>query len=173
MKIMPLTQGKVAIVDDEDYEFLSKWKWQVHKSGGGNIYAVRTINNKGSKCWMHRLIIEAKKGQLVDHINHDGLDNRQENLRICTPSQNKMNQNPVKNWRGLPKGVTKNKHNGRFKVKLSLNGKGYYFGTFDDLEDAAIMYDVAAQFFFGEYAGCNNLSSHQETLQKIFPTESE
>lgn len=84
MKQIPLTQGKFAIVDDEDFERVNAFKWQYHCDG----YAT------SQKSKMHRFILNAPKGMVVDHKNHDGLDNRKENIWICTNSQNQLNRNP-------------------------------------------------------------------------------
>ena len=97
MKEIQLTQGKVALVDDDDFKLLGQWIWCACKQK--NIYyAIATsFANKpyGQKTcssqMMHRIIMNAPKGMDVDHINHDGLDNRKENLRICTVSENGMN----------------------------------------------------------------------------------
>jgi hypothetical protein len=86
-KLIPLTQGKFAIVDAEDYERLSKYKWHVDK-GDSTYYAARGIVGKNFR--MHREILNAPEGLVVDHRNHNGLDNRKKNLRLCTRSQNNL-----------------------------------------------------------------------------------
>ena len=98
-KIIELTQGKSCIVDDEDFEFLNKWKWQAWKSPYGTVwYALRSVKILGTRrsntIRMHRVIMGDPFGLEIDHKNHDGLDNRRENLRICTKAQNQQNANP-------------------------------------------------------------------------------
>jgi len=94
MKKIPLTQGKYAIVDDSDYERLNKYKWYVNKIGH-SWYAVRDIRLPTGKLkiYMHRFVLGLGKSDKhqIDHINHNGLDNRKANLRIVTRSQNHMN----------------------------------------------------------------------------------
>ena len=97
MKEIPLTGGNFAIVDDEDHERVSKNKWQLNSRHGVKdpiFYARAKINTKIVQ--MHRVILNAKNGQYIDHINGNGLDNRKCNLRFATRSQNLMNQKPQK-----------------------------------------------------------------------------
>src|SRR5688572_24444050 len=89
MKLIPLTQGKFAKVDDADYECLSQWKWMVTHYG----YACRFLQKDKKKrvIWMHRVINNTPDGMLTDHVNHDTLDNRRENLRTATHAYNNHN----------------------------------------------------------------------------------
>ena len=94
-KQIPLTQGKFTIVDDEDFDLLiSIGKWRANKTGN-TFYAKRSVWDKETKkkttLLIHRIILRAKEGICIDHINHDGLDNRKVNLRICSISENAMN----------------------------------------------------------------------------------
>jgi len=93
MKRIPLTQGKFAIVDDADFEWLSQWKWRARKDYN-TWYAIRRVVRGSCRTTtsIHRQIMEAKPGSQVDHRNRDGLDNRRCNLRFCTNAQNAMNQ---------------------------------------------------------------------------------
>ena len=100
MKYIPLTQGKLAIVDDEDFEWLSQWKWHFNRKK----YAARTINHSG-KLYMHQVILNTPKGMLSDHRNGNGLDNRRKNLRACNVQQNKANSRLPKNNTSGFKGV--------------------------------------------------------------------
>lgn len=90
-KEIQLTQGKVTLVDDEDYEWLSQWKWCAKDGRNGNFYAFRASKNKST--YMHRLILDTPKGKVTDHINGNGLDNRRINLRICSYRENSHNKN--------------------------------------------------------------------------------
>lgn len=95
MKEIPLTQGKVALVDDEDFELLNQLNWYAYKNKTGNYYAVRNYSaEKGKRkiILMHREIMDAPKGIQVDHRNGDGLYNQKENLRLATHQQNSFNQ---------------------------------------------------------------------------------
>lgn len=144
MREIPLTQGKVAFVDDVDYERVSEKKW--HFSHG---YA----KNKGSEgsIYLHRVVMEAKPGQYVDHKNGDKLDNRRSNLRFCTMSQNLGNsRRPITNTSGI-KGVAFNKALKYWTATIKVNQrvKVKYRKT---KEEAAIAYEEMAREHFGEFA---------------------
>ena len=103
---------------------------------------------------MHRFIIGAPKGVLVDHKNGDGLDNRRENLRFCSASQNQMNRGKtVRNKTGF-KGVFWGS-NHRWQAQISCCGIKFHLGSWTDPEDAAAIYDIAAQQFHGKFARLN------------------
>lgn len=153
MKEIPLTQGKVAIVDDEHYEYLNQWKWRVTKHGDG-FHAARNV------CWnlngkprqrsvkMHR-VIAGISGFEVDHINHNTLDNRSENLRVATRSQNMMNRRWGKASRNGIKGVYE--YRDRFQAKIGNK----WLGIFQTANDAAKAYNQAAIKMFGDRACLN------------------
>ncbi len=159
-KEIVLTQGKVALVDDEDYEELNKHKWCTQNIGH-NFYAVRGIkaNRKKKQLYMHREILKLKTNDSnVDHIDSDGLNNQRNNLRIATYSQNGMNQNKCKtNSSSKFKGVTWCKTYNKWLVRIYVNKKKYYLGYFNDEEEAAQAYNEAALEFFGEFARINEL----------------
>jgi len=164
MKKIPLTRGKVALVDDEDFEFLSQWSWLAYKTNGGDIwYAVRRerkneiVGTRKNVC-MHRVILSAPHDSYVDHIDRDGLNNQRDNLRLCTMSENKMNQKIRKDNRSGYKGVSKLKH-GRFVARITINKKLLHLGTFDDPKAAAKAYDRMAVKSYGEFANLNFKSS--------------
>lgn len=155
MKTILLTQGRVAIVDDEDYDLLMQYSWQVEKR---RLYAVG--NTKGSikerkRLRMHRLIMDAPADMQVDHINGDGLDNRKCNLRICSNSQNMMNGRKRKNGTSKYKGVSYFKRDGRWRAVISNFGKYTHIGYFDTEEEAAMAYNEIARNIFGEFAWLN------------------
>lgn len=154
MKTIPLTQGKVAIVDDEDYSKISAYKWYV-SGKNGNAYAATRIN--GGNVQMHRFILNPKSGVFVDHINRNPFDNRKENLRACTHQQNMFNQAPPKNKTSKYKGVHWHKRDNRWVSSIRFNDKLFHLGNFKDEIDAALYYDVAAQLFYGEFAYLNNV----------------
>lgn len=159
MKIITLSKGHECLVDDEDYERISKFKWRSVKGNAG-IYARRTphktLDRTSSTQQMHREIIGAKKGQIVDHINRNTLDNRRENLRLCTNGQNRANSKTTMGVRGSNyRGVYK--RGSKFRTQLRYNNKLYSIGTFNSEKEAAIAYNVAALNFHGEFATLNKI----------------
>ncbi len=165
MKRIPLTQGKFAIVDDEDYEWLVRWKWYVSKKSG-LLYAVRNgyceITKKRYQIHMHRLILGLVTGDglFTDHIDHNGLNNRRDNLRVCTPQQNQYNRLPQKKGASEYKGVTWNR--GRWHAEIKFYQKTINLGRFDTEWDAAVAYNNKAIELYGEFAYLNR-RSHENT----------
>jgi len=153
---IPLTQGKFAIVDDEDYKWLSqqKWYYSLDKRTG---YALRKIivNGKHTSQRMHRAILGLKRGEITDHVNRNGLDNRRCNLRKCTQSQNNRNSRKNRNNTSGYIGVSWNKEKGRWSAYIKCNTKQIHLGYFDDLEQAAQAYDIAALELHGAFATLN------------------
>jgi hypothetical protein len=145
---VPLTAGKMAVIDLKDADRVLKHKW--HFSGHG--YAATGID--GKRVYLHRLIVNARAGQLVDHKNHDGLDNRRCNLRIASKVQNSQNRLLVRGSSKF-KGVCLNKRKRKWIAGIRVNTKSYHLGYFKNEEDAAIAYNVAAQLFFNEFASLN------------------
>jgi hypothetical protein len=154
MKEIQLTQGRVALVDDADYEYLSQWKWKAYKDrytwyarrGIRVGFVIKTIH-------MHRLITNAPDGLFVDHINGDGLDNRRGNLRVCTKSENGFNRGKNSNNTTGYKGVTTNK--GKYRAQIRIDGKMCGLGRYTDPVEAAKAYDRAAKKHYGEFAKLN------------------
>jgi hypothetical protein len=138
-----LAGGQVALVDAEDYEWLSKFSWSL-----ASRYAKRRAG-KTSKL-MHREIMNSPPGLDVDHINGDGLDNRRANLRLAGRGQNVANQKPKE---GRYKGVSKNGK--RYMARIKVHYKSRFLGLFDTPEEAAKMYDFAAKRYFGQFANLN------------------
>ena len=161
MKEIPLTQGKIALVDDEDYESLNSYKWCTAKVIR-TLYAHRITPRKDGKqtlLLMHRVLLGLEKGdgKYVDHIDHDGLNNQKSNLRIVTVSQNQMNRIPHKNTSSKYKGVYWYKKNKRWRSQIMINYKQIYLGQFEDEKEAARAYNRKAIELFGEYALLNDL----------------
>ena len=161
-KLIPLTKGKFAIVDNKDFKWLSQWKWWLHSTKWGE-YAVRQkmVNRKVYNFSMHREILEHSginlAGLLVDHKNGNSLDNRKENLRSATDSQNQMNRLLISNQnKSGYKGVTLYR-NGKWRSSTKLNQQNIHLGYFDSKEEAAKAYNKFAVDNFGEFAFLNQI----------------
>ena len=152
-KRIELTFGKYAIVDAEDYDRLSKYKWFALEKGR-SLYA-KTFLLNGTPLHMHRLVTSAPPHLVVDHINHNGLDNRRLNLRLCTHAQNQKNTRPRSGGTSKYKGVHWEKTKKKFRAKIMYNRKSIHLGYFDDEIAAAKAYDKKAKELFGEYAYLN------------------
>ena len=147
MKKIPLTQGKYTLVDEEDYNWLSQWKWYCSRDGY-NEYARNGTFGVG----MHRIIMDAPSGKEVDHIDGDGLNNQKSNLRIVTHQQNRWNYKKPRNNTSGYKGVHWHIQHKKWQAKIKVNVKRIYLGYFDDIKLAALAYNQAAQKYFGEFA---------------------
>ena len=145
MKKIRLTQGKFAIVDDEDFKWLNQWRWY-YRFVGKTGYAANL------KMYMHRLILKFPKNLEADHINGNTLDNRKINLRIVTKSQNAMNRRiKIHGIYSNYKGVTSNKRCNHWMVFIRSKSAGH----FNTEHHAALVYDLWADYLFGEYAKLN------------------
>lgn len=147
---IPLSRGMVALVDDEDYEKLNKYKWTALFCKWEIIYAVRSENN--SSVLMHRQILDAHKGITVDHINHNGLDNRRENIRLATVSENNMNRGKTKKNKSGYKGAYFDKRKRKYRTTIRKNNRTIHIGYFDTAIEAARAYDNAVKQHFGEFS---------------------
>ena len=111
MKEIILSSGGVCIVDDEDFDFINQWRWKPIRSKS-RIYAGRNVRGENGKKWacvlMHRLLLDAKKGEQVDHVNHNTLDNRRSNIRICDQTHNNANGRGYRKRASKYKGVSRN-----------------------------------------------------------------
>lgn len=159
MKTINLTKGYSAIVDDADYEEISKHKWHVQVAKH-TAYAMRWADDKRGKkllLAMHREILGLPpSAKYVDHINHNGLDNRRSNLREATPSENGLNKRPtVPGGRSKYKGVFWDKDNQQWAACITKNCKIEIVGLFTTEEEAAMAYDLEAKSFWGELADLN------------------
>ena len=155
MKMIPLTQGKVAIVDDCDFDWLSQRKWYAQKIRN-SWYACR--NEHPHKILMHREILGLKYGDAIkcDHRNGNGLNNQQYNLRNCTHAENIRNQKLQKrNKSSAYKGVYWNKKYKKWYAQIRVNGCLKRLGQSNDEIEAAKIYNIAAKRYFGEFARLN------------------
>ena len=155
MSEIQLTQGKVATVDDADFDWLSKGKWYARKSSAGNTwYAMRKAKKK--TVLMHRSILEINPEEFTDHKNFNGLDNRRCNLRVCTNAQNQHNARKRADNTSGYKGVTKRLY-GKWEAKIRNGGKQIYLGTFSSLKEAVVAYNNKAKELHGEFACLNEI----------------
>jgi len=152
MKTIPLTQGKVALVDDEDYEFLNQFTWYGAESHG-LWYAETKISGKNVK--MHRLLIP--DAQMVDHEDQNGCNNQRHNLRPCTNSQNLANRGPTVNNTSGYKGVDWFERDQKWRARIMCKGTYSHLGYFDCKIKAAKAYNYAAKCLFGEFAKLNEV----------------
>jgi hypothetical protein len=150
MKQIPLTQGKFALVDDEDYEFLNKWKWCL--SHGYPSKAIKKEDGRKSCLLMHRLIMQAPDGVMVDHKNGCRFDNRKENLRLCSGTENQRNQRLRKTNSSGYKGVSFHKSTRKWMARIRVNKVQIYIGNFNSPEEAYLAYCEKAKELFGEFA---------------------
>ena len=150
-----LGNGLETLVDADDYIKYGTMKWRIDKEN--ELYPRRKfwINGKKRGLLLHRLIMDAKKGQQVDHINRNSLDNRKENLRFCTSSQNLQNSRLSKKNTSGYKGVYFFKNQKKWKAKIYFNKKSLFLGHFNNKEDAARAYDKAAKEHFKSFANLN------------------
>lgn len=149
MKEIKLRKNGSVLVDDEDFEWLNQWKWSLHKINKKYFYAERYSNHKTIP--MHIFIMKTPKGMVVDHIDHNGLNNQKSNLRNCTIKENFLNRKPSSATGYL--GVYKNGN--KFIAQKIINGKVKHLGYFNDPKLAALEYDKKAKEISGKFANLN------------------
>lgn len=151
MKYIKLSQNQRAKVDNVDYQYLNQWKWSLTSHG----YALR-MTKEGKAIYMHKLVNNTPDGFQTDHANGDRLDNRRENLRSCTISQNRMNSRIMSKYNTSGyRGVYWHKQHGKWNARIQVNKKGIHLGLFTDKIEAAKAYDIAAVEHHGEFASLN------------------
>lgn len=173
MKYIPLSRGLCAIIDDEDYEFVSRYSWRVSPAsikGRENYYAIahvpKTPDRPRTTVYMHRLILGVTdRWVFADHISGDGLDNRRSNLRQATPGQNTASR--INN--GSLRGARRTRNGIRWIACISHNRRRLRLGTFETPEEAARAYDQAALELYGEFACLNFPSAPDRTARR--PTQ--
>lgn len=159
ISLIPLTQGKYAIVDTKDYDWLMQWKWRTNKIKRGSYAAAWTpmVNGKRKGLLMHRLVMRAGKGQMVDHRDGNGLNNYKGNLRFCNNSQNMQNQkvSTCSSKLSQYKGVSRRQ--GKWDAYIKNHGKHIHLGRFVLEIDAARAYNEKAIELFDVFARLNNV----------------
>lgn len=155
MKKIKLTQGKYALVDNKDFEYLNQWKWFAYNSRG-KFYARRNSFNQQTKkqyvIHMHKVImVKIPKGKEIDHINGNGLNNQRNNLRFATRFQNMMNRKLNSNNKSGYKGVFWHKRDKVWSASGRIKNKTIYLGYFKNILDAKKSYDKFAKENFKEF----------------------
>ena len=169
-RVIQLTQGKVAVVDQEDYETVAQFKWYANKSHR-TFYARRMVRVLGARKMiaMHAAIMgkPPRPGIEIDHRNGNGLDNRRTNLRWSTVAQNKRNRRKTRGT-SVFKGVSWAKPNNMWRAYIHVGNRQQHIGFFHDEQDAAHAYDAAAKLYFGEFARLN-YPEHDSTCTSTTP----
>jgi hypothetical protein len=158
MKEIPLTRGKVALVDDADYARISQFKWYAHVNRAGNWYAVRgnPPRVKPHLTQMHHAILGVEHSVEVDHEDGNGLNNQQKNLRVATRTQNNYNRRKFsKHKTSRYRGVCWDTQLGFWRAGMKSMGKYHFIGLFDNEEEAARAWDTAVGPVSGGWARLN------------------
>ena len=153
MKTIPLTHNTFAFIDDADFELVSQFKWWL----GANGYAY-TTHTRTTKSLMHRMLLAPPKGQFIDHIDGNRLNNQRSNLRLCTYTQNQQNTKKRIRSSSLFKGVfldQPQRGKRKWSVQIQVQGKREHIGRFENERHAALAYDLWAKDLFGEFAKTN------------------
>jgi len=163
MKEIVLTNGSVALIDDEDFDKISKYKWTEHKEGTKQksyaISSVRDESGKYKQIRMHRLVLGISDPKLkIDHANGKTLDNTKSNIRVASNSQNGSNLDALvstntSGFRGVGLASGKARRVKPWCAKIRVNGKLVHLGYFASAQEAAKAYDAAAKKHFGEFCG--------------------
>lgn len=148
---IPLTNGCEAVIDAEDVPLVEGFNWHA-LVGNNTVYATRKKpNGAGETEYLHRIITNAPDGKDVDHIDHDGLNNRKANLRVCLRSENLWNKKMSKYSTSGYKGVGWHKASSSWQARLCVNGTRKHLGLFATSEDAHIVHQKACEKYHGEY----------------------
>lgn len=165
MSYIPLTKGRVTIIDSEDYGVLSRYQWMCHCG------YVRRVE-KGKTIHMHRLLMNCPDNFEVDHINRNKLDNRKSNLRIVTRQQNMCNKTRYAGSSSKYKGVSWHSKDKIWNAQIRLDRKIYYLGAYESEEVAAAAYNHHAILLFGQYAVLNDVESVEFLKYRVLKKKS-
>ena len=154
IKIIKLKKGRQTIIDSKDWNKVKHLHWLY---GIGNVYVGANIGGRKNhkQILLHRFIMDTPKGFHTDHINGDRLDNRRENLRICTPNQNQFNSRKWKKKSSKFKGVSWYKRDKCWRAYVNKNRQQFHLGYFQSEKDAGEAYNKKAKELFGKYACLN------------------
>lgn len=153
MKEIPLSRGRVALIDDGDFEDVAQFKWFITVAG----YAARNLRGTRGVEYMHRRIMQTPRGFETDHINQDKVDNQRHNLRIVTNIENQACKRVQNNNNSGYRGVSRNKKVSTWQAYIKVAGKGKYLGSFKTPAEAALAYNAAARLHFGNFAYINEV----------------
>ena len=157
MRLVPLTRGLSAMIDEEDFALVAQYRWTAKpmQSAGGNYYVMSKLRAAlgGKTIYMHRVLLDAQPGQIVDHVNRNPLDNRRSNLRFATARQNAANSASRVNSQSGFRGVLKERR--KFLARLDVGGVIHRKRGFFTAKAAALFYDQMAREKFGEFAILN------------------
>jgi len=155
MKIIKLTNGYEVKVSNKDYKELNKHNWYAKRTKAGFVYAAKlkwdSVNKKRGTEFMHRRIMGAKGGEVVDHVDHNTLNNMRSNLRLVTYSQNAMNRLNKNSNLSRKTGVIWHKSHQKWMARITENGNSRYLGYYDNVEDAIKARENAEIKYFGKY----------------------
>jgi len=157
MKEIQLTQGKIALVDDADFEQVNRYKWYAKRSPK-RVYVSRNLPLSGRKRttqYLHQFLLNPPENSEIDHLDHDGLNNQRSNLRVCSTAENRRNV-PVRiNNKSGFKGIRWRKDLQLWHARICYNRKRIHLGYFPDPVSAAMAYNTAAKDLHGEFACLN------------------
>lgn len=148
LSMIPMKNGKMILIDSEDLEMVAPHSWC--QTGRG--YVQTTIDKRST--YLARFLLNAPHGMDVDHINHNALDNRRSNLRLCTHQENSCNSLPCQKWHA--KGIAWCEENKNWRASIHRKGRCLDLGRFKTEQEASDAYDKAARELFGEFACVNN-----------------
>lgn len=144
-------KGYEVIIDDDDYEKISRYSWSIYGAGKPYFAAYSHVENgKNIKIILHRIILGKSNGMIIDHINGNTLDNRKCNLRFCTKTENSRNRK--RNLKSKYKGICFHESTGKWEARIKVNKKSIYLGIYNSPEDAHIAYCKAAKKYHGDFA---------------------
>lgn len=150
-----LSQGKIALIDDSDFNLVKDHKWCATTVGKARSHTYALTRKSGKNTLMHRLIMSPENGLVVDHKDGNGLNNQRSNLRICSVKENLVNSKlNCKNTSGF-RGVGFHRPTGKFRAYISINDKTIHLGLFDTAREAARARDAKSVELHGPFAVLN------------------